>query len=193
MRITAGRFKGRKLVAPRGKTTRPVLSRVRSALMDVLGERLRDARVLDLFAGSGGFIFEVLSRGAESAVAVDLSRDAVQVIRQNAGALGVAAAVRVVRGDALRVTGDLAARGLRFDLIFVPPPYWQGLQPRALQALDTAGLLAPGGLVLVQRDRKERYPEPELRTLAHTETRRWGNTVFELYGARESEAGGSSG
>ncbi|RME76737.1 MAG: 16S rRNA (guanine(966)-N(2))-methyltransferase RsmD [Planctomycetota bacterium] len=187
VRIAKGRWRGRRLWTPRGKETRPVLTRVRSALMDVLAPRLEGARVLDLFAGSGALVFEALSRGAAHAVAVDRSAAAIAAIERNAQTLGAAEQIEPLRRDAFAALGSLEAAGRRFDLVLVPPPYWQGLQPRALEALDRADVLAPGALVVVQRDRKEGYVPPVLERLVHTDTRRWGNTVFEFHEPRAGE------
>ena len=100
MRVVAGRFGGRSLVAPRGHATRPTSDRVREALFSILGEAVVGARVLDLFAGSGALAVESLSRGASEAVLVDSSAAAVAAIRRNLSAVGVDAEVR--RQDALR-------------------------------------------------------------------------------------------
>src|SRR6202789_2492879 len=100
MRVIAGEYRGRPLVAPRGQATRPTSDRVREALFSILGDAVTGARVLDLFAGSGALAIEALSRGAASATLVDSATTAIEAIRRNLQALGIEA--EVVRRPALR-------------------------------------------------------------------------------------------
>jgi 16S rRNA (guanine966-N2)-methyltransferase len=118
MRVVAGRYGGRRLVAPPGSATRPTSDRVREALFSILGD-IQDARVLDLFAGSGALGIEALSRGASRAVFVDSDPRAVAVIRANLDSLGIEAATH--RRPTLAYL-DNASDG-PFDLVFVDPPY----------------------------------------------------------------------
>jgi 16S rRNA (guanine966-N2)-methyltransferase len=122
MRIVAGEFRGRRLVAPPGTGTRPTSDRVRESLFSILGSVDGDV-VLDLFAGTGALGIEALSRGAASAVAVERDRNAVRAIRTNAEALALGDRLRVVpRGwrEALRAEAEA---GSRFDLVLIDPPY----------------------------------------------------------------------
>jgi 16S rRNA (guanine966-N2)-methyltransferase len=120
-RIIAGEFGGRRLVLPADRRVRPTADRVREAWMSILGERLLNARVLDLFAGSGALGLEALSRGAAHVSFVELSSSGVAAIRVNAEALGVAGRVTVGRGDAMRFIQRLD-QGV-FDLVVADPPY----------------------------------------------------------------------
>ncbi len=182
LRITSGTLRGRKVRAPDGEGTRPLLTRVRKSLVDILRPGLPGARVLDLFAGSGAIAFELVSNGAAGAVAVDRDRRAAERIRENARRLGVTDAVEVVCGDALDVVPLLAARGTAFDRVVVAPPYGHGLQAAALAILAAhPAVLAPGFLVVTQRDRREpSVPAPAGMVLERT--RRYGRTSFEFYG-----------
>jgi 16S rRNA (guanine966-N2)-methyltransferase len=117
VRVVAGDFKGRRLVAPRGAGTRPTADRVREALFSMLGD-VSDARVLDLYAGSGALGIEALSRGAKSAVFVERDQAALSALRRNLDAVGARAEVR--RQDVLRF---LARPEGTFDLVFCDPPY----------------------------------------------------------------------
>ena len=117
MRVVAGEFKGRRLVAPRGSRTRPTADRVREALFSMLGD-VEGAEVLDLYAGSGALGIEALSRGAAGAVFVERDPKAVAAIERNLAAVGVEA--RVERTDAQRF---LARASGPYDLVFCDPPY----------------------------------------------------------------------
>ena len=101
MRIIAGEARGRRLVAPRGRETRPPLERLRESLFSILGEAVEGAEVLDLFAGAGAFGLEALSRGAARATFVERGRDALEALLRNVKELGFTARARVLRGDAL--------------------------------------------------------------------------------------------
>jgi 16S rRNA (guanine966-N2)-methyltransferase len=121
VRIVAGEFGGRRLAMPRDGRVRPTADRVREAWMSILADALEGARVLDLYAGSGALGLEALSRGAERAEFVELNPPSLRALEANVAALGVAARVRVHRGDALRFAGRLAPGA--FDVAFADPPY----------------------------------------------------------------------
>ncbi|MFL5402858.1 MAG: 16S rRNA (guanine(966)-N(2))-methyltransferase RsmD [Gemmatimonadales bacterium] len=121
MRIVGGQFGGRRLVMPKDSRVRPTADRVREAWMSILGGALEDARVLDLYAGSGALGLEAISRGAASATFVELSAPSLRALDQNITALGVGDAVTVHRGDALRYAERLPDGA--FDVVLADPPY----------------------------------------------------------------------
>ncbi len=136
MRIIAGEFRGRRIDAPPGQDTRPMLDRVREAVFSSLGDRVDEAAVLDLFAGTGSLGLEALSRGARSALLVERDARALRHLEANVAALAVEDRARVRRGDALRPT-SWGAPEERFDLIFLDPPY-----PLVRESRGRASLLA---------------------------------------------------
>ena len=175
MRIVAGSFKGRRLVAPPGTATRPTSDRVREALFSVLGPSVPGARVLDLFAGSGALGLEALSRGAATAVFVDRSQRAIAAIRTNLEALGVDADVhRMEAHAALR-----AALGRReaYDLVFLDPPYRHaaGLGRKLSETL--LPVLAPAARVVTESDRRD----PLALDLPLSDERCYGDTVIRIH------------
>jgi 16S rRNA (guanine966-N2)-methyltransferase len=181
MRIIAGVFKGRRLVTPRGATTRPTADQVRIALMDTLGPRLPDAHVLDLFAGSGSVGLEALSRGAAHATFVERDPRAVEALDENIRTLGVVSRAIVARGDVARQLGRLATGG-RFEIVFLDPPYALDLGEQALAALGAGGLVAPDGVVVAQHFTK-RPPAAEYGALRAFRTRRFGETTLTFFRA----------
>ena len=174
VRIQAGKWKGRRLEVP--ETARPTSGRARAALFDLLGpERIANARVLDLFAGSGAVGLEAVSRGAAAAVLVDADANAVANTCARIGA--APGEVRVVSGDAGAAVVALARGAERFDLIFADPPY--GEDPG--RAMDgAAALLAAGGVLIVQADAGEAVLAPAgLKPLSR---RDYGRNVFHFFG-----------
>lgn len=132
MRIIAGRWKGHTIEAPRGTDTRPTSDRVREAWMSALGAAVVEARVLDLFAGSGALGLEALSRGAREVVFVERAGRALRTLRENVERLGAGEEVRVVRHDAARYAESLDEAA--FDLALADPPYGEGLAAHLLEA-----------------------------------------------------------
>ncbi len=159
MRIVGGRFKGRSLKAPASpakgvSAIRPTSDRLRESLFNILAHRYGDpvgeARVIDLFAGTGALGLEALSRGARFALFVDDGSEARALLRENVEALGAGGITRIFRRDATRL-GE-APPGELFTLAFLDPPYGQDLAPKALAALRGGGWLAPGALCVVEEE-----------------------------------------
>ena len=179
MRVIAGTRKGHKLAAPRGLDTRPTSDRVRESIFNLVGP-VDDAKVLDLFAGSGALGIEALSRGAASAVFVEHDADAVRTIERNLDRLRLTGA-RVVHGDALRTLAQEATVGAKYDLVLVDPPYGMltKIQPRLARHLPS--LLATDGLLVIESDART---EPEL-PLSVRSSRKYGQTRVTLFEASQ--------
>ena len=153
MRIITGKAKGRTLVVPRGKT-RPMTARAREGLFSALGS-VEDARVVDLYAGSGSLGLEALSRGASTAIFVDRSAEAAEALRSNIAALALGGTVVV--SSAM----EFISRSTdTFDLAFVDPPYAESLASVSEVMSELAPRLAPGATVVVRRRAGEAAPEP---------------------------------
>ena len=175
MRVIAGRFKGRKLKSVPGMATRPPLSRLRRAVFDKIEGSLACGPFLDLFAGTGSYVIEALSRGASRAVAVDISRQALGTLRQNLATVGAGEEATILLGDSFAVAERLIDRHGPFGVVAVAPPYSRGMEERMLGLLDRPGLLAPEGVLFAQHSVHDEVPV-EWLTLAHLETRRYGET-----------------
>jgi 16S rRNA (guanine966-N2)-methyltransferase len=175
MRIVAGLAKGRRISAPPGDEVRPTADRVREALFSSLQTRLLDARVLDLYAGSGALGLEALSRGAAAATLVERDRRTLAVLRANIEVVGLDGAVVLPVDVAAALAGQ--PPGGPFDLVFADPPYRTSAAEvdRILEAL--VGHLAPGATVIVERARRDPAPAwPAV--LQPTEPRVYGATVL---------------
>ncbi len=181
MRVIAGSAKGRKLESVPGDAVRPITDRAKEALFSILGDEVRDARVLDLFGGTGSVGIEALSRGAEHVTFIERYKPALKVIGHNLQHTRLAERAYVVRGDAFKY---LRRENIGpFDIIFVAPPQYKGLWLEALQLIDARpDLLTATGQVIVQIHPTE-YEEPELATLELFDTRSYGSVQLDFYEA----------
>ena len=175
MRIIAGEKRGAKIFAPKGHDTRPTGDRVREAAFNLIGP-VEGATVLDLFAGSGAYGLEALSRGAGSALFAEADPQACRFIRQNVEKLRLTGATVLCR-DAIQVLSQEAGAGRRYDLVLLDPPYrmYSSLQSGLSTYLPS--VLADAGLAVVETHVKE---EPEL-PLAKRTSRRYGSARLTLF------------
>ena len=176
MRIVAGRWRGRRIRPPDDTRVRPTADRVREAWMSIVQPYLVDARVLDLFAGSGALGLEALSRGAASADAVEVSAAGVRAIRANADALGASASLTIHRGDAVRFIAKLEVGA--YDVAFADPPYGHGLAAAVAERWRAVPFAALLGIEHASNEK-----------LADGDTRRYGSTSITFYRAERVVAG----
>jgi 16S rRNA (guanine(966)-N(2))-methyltransferase RsmD len=170
LRVIAGTARRTGLVAPHGDSTRPTSDRAKEALFSILSARVRGARFLDLYCGSGAIGIEALSRGASEAVFVENAALALNVVRenltktklQNADVLGISTEAAVAK---------LGSEGRQFDIIFLDPPYENTLE--ILRALPQ--ILAPSGIIIAETDNDT---IPEIPLLKLTSTREYGRARF---------------
>lgn len=181
MRIIAGEARGRPIVAPEGRATRPTLDRVRESLFNILQQRIPDARVLDCFAGSGALALESLSRGAASAVLVDSAPKACQVIGRNLATLGMEDRARLLAMDWKQALRLLVREEARFDLIFLDPPYRMAGIPEVLDALRAVA--APGARFILEHGRA--LPPEIAPPLKCVDERNYGDTVIRFFAEEE--------
>ena len=165
MRIVAGQFGGRRLVLPKNERVRPTADRVREAWMSILGAAILDARVLDLFAGSGALGLEALSRGAAHVTFVELHPASLEALERNIAALGVADQVTVYRGDAMRYVERAEERA--FDVVLADPPYSIDFAERLVALFRRH----PFGRILSVEHRSD-------LSLNGDDTRRYGDTAI---------------
>jgi 16S rRNA (guanine966-N2)-methyltransferase len=180
MRIVGGRLRGRVLAAPKSNAVRPTADRLREALFNILvhayGDPITDARVLDLFAGTGALALEALSRGASFALFVDDGAEARALLRENVAALGLGGATRIFRRDATKLG---AAHPIEpFSLVFLDPPYGQGLAERALIAARAGGWLTADAMIVVEEAAKSGFAAPE--GFEELERRAYDDTVLVI-------------
>ena len=177
LRIIAGEARGRRFEAPEGRDTRPTLDRVRENLFNMLQGKTRDARVLDLFGGSGALSLEALSRGAAFAVTADRSRTACGIERKNAEHLGFADRIRILNSEWQRTLQTLSAEGARFDLIFLDPPYAMTDLRELTERLKP--LMAEDAWIVVEHEAKAGIQVTD--GLSPVKERAWGYCGVKIY------------
>ena len=170
MRITGGKAARRILKAPKGLDVRPTPDLVKQAVFNSLGSRVENARVLELFAGTGALTFECLSRGASAAICVEKSHRHAEVLRRNSEIAGFSSHLLQVRvQDVFAVVPQLAAVGEQFDLILADPPYGEknvnhrstSMAQRLLDEARLPALLRPGGLLILGHSKRDTLSLPE--------------------------------
>ncbi len=180
MRIISGSRKGMKLVDWEEEGIRPMRDFVRTALFNILGELVVDARFLDLFCGTGSVGLEALSRGARACVFIDNSKAACAITRRNLEKLGFLTCAQVVQADFLSGVDHFARRGRQFDVVFVGPPYGKGLAAQALARLGRGDLLSPTAVVVTEIYKKEEI-SGGYGVLTRVDRRVYGDNVLLFY------------
>jgi 16S rRNA (guanine966-N2)-methyltransferase len=180
MRVVGGRLRGRAIASPSSRDIRPTADRLRESLFNILmhayGDPVRDARVLDLFAGTGALGIEAVSRGAAFALFVDNGAEARALLRQNVETLGLGGVTKVFRRDATKLG---PAHPLEpFSLVFMDPPYGKGLAEQALASLRDGGWLAPQALLVVEEVTSVKFAAPE--GFEELERRAYDDTEFVI-------------
>lgn len=179
MRIISGAFGGRRLHSPKSNRIRPTLDRVREAVFSMIAEHVPDARVLDLFAGTGAAGLEALSRGARFCCFVDSGEEALHLIRANILLCGAGESSRVLSGTVASALHRLEQEKEFFDLVFLDPPYGKGYVEKTLESI--ARIADAGALVIAERHIKE-IPTPISDLIWQKDReRRYGDTLIEIY------------
>ncbi len=155
LRIIAGKFRGKKLSSVKGLQTRPTSNRIRESIFDILASLVTDAIVLDLFAGTGAYGIEALSRGAGHCVFVDSSRDAGSVIRRNIASCNLADQTTFYPADIQKNLHCLHSCRFSFDLVFMDPPYNQSLITNSLANIAASRSLAKKATIVVEHSSSE--------------------------------------
>lgn len=193
MRIIGGSAKGRKLFSPPSgsKAIRPTSDRAREALFNIIGTKVVDSIVLDLYAGTGAFGCEALSRGAAKVFFIDHARISIDLIRNNISLVpGGTEKSTVVKSDLSRGFTQACLTRLekhRFNLVFADPPYLTELSSKILSALDDSAVLSSDPLIIIE-ERKNFAPPEKLQKLVLKDSRNYGESTFYFYGSTGSTA-----
>lgn len=174
MRISGGILRKRKIKTKKGDSTRPLLSRIRKSLFDIIGEEIRGSKFLDLYAGSGAVGIEALSRGAKEAIFVEKDNLALRIIKENLDLCGLSHLSIIYEKDVLKILPVLLKKE-RFDFIFVAPPYYKKMQDKTLSILEKKKI--EGLVVIVQHSSKEKvnFKRENMKLLKQ---KRYGDTIL---------------
>jgi len=185
MRVIAGKWKGRRLKSVKGMQTRPTADKVKEAIFSILADKVRDARVLDLFAGTGNLSIEALSRGAAYAVLVEKSHCAGKTIQENLLILGANEQSRLIKMDSFTFLNQNLDE--KYDLIFVDPPYHQEFVSKVISHLRHYPRLNSNGVIIVETAADEQIGE-DLTPFEIVIAREYGDT--KLWFLQEPEEQG---
>ena len=186
MRVVGGRLKGRNIAAPSSRDIRPTADRLRESVFNILihayDDPIEDARVLDLFAGTGALGIEAVSRGAAFTLFVDNGAEARALLRNNVEALGLGGVTKVYRRDATHLGPAHPVEP--FALAFLDPPYGRGLGEKALASLRDGGWLTPDALLIVEESKAANFAAPD--GFEQLERRAYDDTEFVFLRAKMS-------
>ena len=178
MRVVGGRLKGRNLASPATRDIRPTADRLRESVFNILihayDDPITDARVLDLFAGTGALGIEAVSRGATFTLFVDNGAEARALLRNNVEALGLGGVTKIYRRDATDLGPAHPVEP--FALVFLDPPYGRGLAEKALASLRDGGWLSKDALLVVEESKAATFAAPD--GFAELERRAYDDTEF---------------
>ncbi|MBQ3145029.1 MAG: 16S rRNA (guanine(966)-N(2))-methyltransferase RsmD [Clostridia bacterium] len=181
MRVISGTARGKKLSSLEGLETRPTLDRVKEALFNIIQFDLKDAKILDLFSGSGALAIEALSRGATEAVLCDNSNKAIQIINRNLKDTRLENKAKVINKDYTDTIKQLHNEFKKFNIIFLDPPYKTNYAINAIEQILEYNLLKEDGIIIVETDDKNKIDEIEKNNNIEVyDTRKYG-TVFIIF------------
>jgi len=185
VRVISGERKGHKLKAPKGREVRPTEDKIKESLFNILRPLIDEATVLDLFGGSGAIGIEFLSRGAKKAYFVDISSDSISVIRENLTHTKLIDRSNIITKDAIRALSYFKDNNLRFDYIYLDPPFKEHeLLLKTLEIISNKALLSENGIIIVEHE-KEFNLENEYYNLIRYDYRSYGSKSLSFYNISE--------
>ena len=203
MRIIGGEYRGRVLKMPKGVRVRPTQDRVREAIFNIIRLEVPESKVLDLYAGSGAFGIESLSRGALMSIFIDNNINCVKTIKTNVSLLGAKAKfAQVFKIDAVKAIAGFEKEGAKFDIIFMDPPYYkdpfgrlrsirkpaipaESMAKNSLLKIDACDILSKRGFVITEHFAKDCMPRDTERLIRFSQ-RRYGDTAVSFYRMRNT-------
>lgn len=187
MRVIAGEYRGRTLERIEGMDIRPTADKVKGSIFNILGNAVIDCSFLDLFGGTGGVGIEALSRGARHVVFIDAGIKSIKVLKDNLEHLNIKENVEVYHTDYETAIKKLSQFNKQFDIIFIDPPYRNGMAQNALVNIDRNPILTQSGIIIVEHDSKEDMPQ-KVGSLVKYRVKQYSNTSLSFYSiGRETE------
>lgn len=180
MRVISGKVRGLKLNTPKNEDVRPTTDRVKESLFNIINPYIMESDVLDLFAGTGSLGIECLSRGANRCVFVDVSKESISIVKSNIKKARVENESIVLNLDFKDAINKLKLQNNKFDVIFMDPPYYKNMFIDALEKITEASLLKEDGIIIIEHDTKDKFPE-KINTIIQTKSKKYGNTTLTFY------------
>lgn len=180
MRVISGSAKKTSLKMPGGGKVRPTADRVKEALFNILGPMVIEADILDLFAGSGALGIEALSRGGKYCIFVEKDRRVMATLKENLQRTKLIHRADFITQDAGRGLKLLSIRGFTFDIIFMDPPYRQGLELIVLEQISDLCLVKNGGVVVVESHKEQSFPD-KVSFLEKVRCQKYGDTILTFF------------
>ncbi len=184
MRIIAGKFRGRKLNEFNVESTRPTLDRIKEPLFSILMPYMENARVLDLFSGTGNLALEAISRGASFAWTNDINKQALKVIIGNVRLTGTDNCVKITGKDYAKCLKQIHEEGQKFDIIFLDPPYSCDYEEKVLKLIVEYNILDKDGIIVLESDKRKEIKE-NIPGLNLKDERTYGRVIIRLYKLEE--------
>lgn len=180
MRIIGGEYRSRLISMPKGVEMRPTQDRIRESVFNLLGD-ISGSMCLDLFAGSGAYGLEAISRGASRVTFVENNFKCVQTIKENLGSLNIDANIYdIIKANALSIMPRLEKEGVRYDIVFMDPPYYKDMARKCLINVDSYDILSHIALVMVEHFKKDTLVS-DLKTLILHKERQYSDTLISIF------------
>jgi 16S rRNA (guanine966-N2)-methyltransferase len=180
MRIITGIAKGRKIIAPEGMDTRPTSDRVKESVFNIISKKIYGARVLDVFSGTGNLGLEAISRGADWCTFVEKNKITYKILLQNINNLGFKEKCDTYNRDAFDVLEMLGKNSGKYDIIFLDPPYSNGLVEKAIIEINAKGFMSDEGIIMSEYDENDVIPE-NLNGIKIYRTEKYGRTKISFW------------
>ena len=184
MRVISGKARGLKLNTPKNDDVRPTTDRVKESLFNMINSYIMDSDILDLFAGTGSLGIECLSRGANQCIFVDNSKESINIVKSNIKKARVENESIVLNLDFKSAINSLSLKNKQFDVIFMDPPYYKNMFSDALSAVDNNNLLKEDGIIVVEHDTVDKFPD-NMGRLYKSREKKYGNTTLTFYKLEE--------
>lgn len=184
MRIISGIAKGRKLLSPVGSNTRPTLDRIKESIFNILQDKPYDSIVIDVFSGTGSLGLEAASRGAEKCYLVDKNDDTYSILQKNVENLKFGSTCETLKMDSYEALSYLSNKHVKFDIIFIDPPYNKNMIPLAVEIISKKRLLNNNGVIVTKIDSKEIIYNG-FEDIFLYDNRKYGNTIICFYRHKE--------
>ena len=180
MRVITGTAKGKKLLTPKDERVRPTTDRIKETLFNIISPYVRDAVLIDCFAGTGGVGIEALSRGARQAYFIDNHRESIELIKKNLKIARLEEKATTLPVEVSVALRSLAHKNIKADIIFMDPPYHLNIISRLIETIGQKNLLAEDGIIIAEHDNTIELKD-QIGSFIKVDQRVYGTTIMSYY------------